>query len=197
MSKQEFLAGLESGLKGLPKAEIDERIVFYSEMIDDLMDDGLSEEDAVKRIGKVEDVVAQIVVDNRYTKQSSTPKRRLCVWEIVLLIIGVPLWGSLLITVIAVASALYVSVWAGIVSLWAGFVSLVACAVAGPVSGIVAICQGSGLAGLAIIAAGVVCAGLAIFAFFGCKAVTQYTVLLTKKAVLWIKKRLAKKEEAK
>lgn len=195
MTKNEFLLELENGMKDLPKEEIDERVVFYSEMIDDLIDEGLSEEDAVKKIGKVEDVVAQIVVDNRYAKQSSTPKRRLCVWELVLLIIGAPVWGSLLISAIAVAVAIYVSVWAGIVSLWAGFVSLIACAVAGPMCGIIAICQGNGLGGIAIFSAGVVSVGVAIFGFFGCKAVTKYMVSLTKKVVLCIKNRLTKRRK--
>lgn len=197
MSKQEFLAQLENGLKGLPKAEIDERVVFYSEMIDDLVDEGLSEEDAVKKIGNAEDVVAQIVVDNHYTKQLNPPKRKLRTWEIVLLIIGLPLWGSLLITAIFVAFALYVSAWAVIVSLWAVFVSLAASAAAVPIFGVVSMFRGHGLVGLAIISAGVISAGLAIFAFFGCKSATDGAILLTKKAVLWVKNRLAKKEEAK
>ena len=35
MNKQEFLAELRKRLSGLPQADIEERIVFYSEMIDD------------------------------------------------------------------------------------------------------------------------------------------------------------------
>ncbi len=198
MTKQEFLKQLEVGLNGLPQEEIDGRVVFYSEMIDDLIDEGLSEEDAVAKIGSVEEVVAQIVVDNHYSKQSSaTPKRKLRAWEIALLIIGAPVWGSLLITAVAVAFSLYASLWAVIVSLWAVFVSLIACALGGAVSGLVIICQGHELPGLAVIAAGIISAGLSIFGFFGCKAVTQYTVLMTKKAVLWVKNRFGKKEAAK
>ena len=34
MNKQEFLAQLRKGLTGLPKDDIDERLTFYSEMIE-------------------------------------------------------------------------------------------------------------------------------------------------------------------
>ena len=44
MSKQEFLAALEEGLSGLPREDVDERLGFYSEMIDDRMEDGLPED---------------------------------------------------------------------------------------------------------------------------------------------------------
>ena len=51
MTKLEFLESLEKGLSGLPKNDIDERIAFYSEIIDDRIEEGLSEEDAVSKIG--------------------------------------------------------------------------------------------------------------------------------------------------
>ena len=35
MLKTEFLTELQNGLSGLPQADIDERLSFYSEMIDD------------------------------------------------------------------------------------------------------------------------------------------------------------------
>ena len=47
MTKNEFLSSLRSKLQGLPPADIDERIGFYSEMIDDRMDEGKSEEEAI------------------------------------------------------------------------------------------------------------------------------------------------------
>ena len=49
MRKEEFLSQLESGLYGLPQADIDERLSFYAEMIDDRMEEGLGEEEAVAK----------------------------------------------------------------------------------------------------------------------------------------------------
>ena len=51
MTKQEFIIKLTLELHGLPKADIEERVGFYSEMIDDRIEAGLSEEEAVADIG--------------------------------------------------------------------------------------------------------------------------------------------------
>ena len=46
MSKSEFLDVLRKELKSQPPQDVEESLNFYSEMIDDRMDEGLSEEDA-------------------------------------------------------------------------------------------------------------------------------------------------------
>ena len=68
MLKQEFLNALREGLNGLPQADIEERITFYGEMIDDRIEEGRSEEEAVKEIGTVEAVVQQIVEETPLTR---------------------------------------------------------------------------------------------------------------------------------
>ena len=68
MTKLEFLESLEKGLSGLPKNDIDERIAFYSEIIDDRIEEGLSEEDAVSKIGKIDEVISQIIADTPINK---------------------------------------------------------------------------------------------------------------------------------
>lgn len=131
MSKQEFLERLQNGLHGLPKEDIDERLMFYSEMIDDRAEEGLSEEQAVSAVGDVEEIVRQVIADTplaKIAKERIKPKRRLKAWEITLLAIGSPIWLSLGIAAAAVVLALYVSVWSVVVSLWAVFVSLAASA---------------------------------------------------------------------
>ena len=63
MNKQEFLRQLREGLSGLRQEDIEERLTFYREMIDDRMEDGLSEEDAVHEIGSIEALIPQAVVE--------------------------------------------------------------------------------------------------------------------------------------
>ena len=41
MTKIQFLLALNKALSGLPQDEIEERLTFYSEIIDDRMEDGL------------------------------------------------------------------------------------------------------------------------------------------------------------
>ena len=48
MTKLKFLFELRDRLEGLPYDEVEERLNFYSEMIEDRMEEGLSEEEAAK-----------------------------------------------------------------------------------------------------------------------------------------------------
>lgn len=201
MSKQEFLEQLRgglAGLSGLSQDDIEERLTFYSEMIDDRMEEGLSEKDAVSGIGSVDTIISQIVADiplTKLVKEKITPKKRLKAWEIVLLVLGSPIWFSLLIAAFAVILSLYVVLWSVIISLWAVFGSVIACAVSNIAVGIGFALAGS-LAGIALAGAGIVCAGLSIFLFYGCRAATKGTLLFTKKIALGIKNCFINKEEA-
>ena len=199
MTKLRFLLSLQERLAGLPEEEVDERLHFYSEMIDDRMEEGLSEEEAVAAVGSVDEIVSQILADTpliHIVRKNIKPKRRLKAWEIVLLALGAPIWLSLLIAAFAIILSLYVSLWSVIISLWAVFVSVIACAAAGIVAGIGFALGGDRLSGLVVISTGLVCAGLSIFLFFGCKAATNGTVLLTRKLILSLKNRFIKKEGA-
>ncbi len=199
MNKQDFLNKLKVRLSNLPKQDVEERLNFYSEMIDDRIEEGLSEEEAVSQIGSVDEVVSQIIADiplTKIIKEKAKQKRKLKPWEIVLLALGSPVWASLLISAFAVIFSLYVAIWSVVASLWAVFASLVACAPFGIVAGIVFALSGNGLSGAAMVGAGIFCAGLSILLFFGCKAVTGSTLLLTKRIALGIKHCFLKKEVA-
>lgn len=198
MTKTEFLSALRLGLAGLPEKDIEERVSFYAEMIDDRTEEGLTEAEAVDAVGPVGKVISQIAEEtplSKLVKEKIKPKRRLSGVEIALLILGAPLWASLLIAALAVLFSLYVTVWAVILCLWAVFISLAACGLAGVAAGTVFAVGGKGLAGLALIGAGLFLLGLLVFAFFGCKAATKGIFILTKKALSGVKKAFLKKEE--
>ena len=199
MSKQQFLAELRKGLSGLPQDDIEERLTFYSEMIEDRIEEGLSEEEAVSAAGTVDEIVSQVVAEIplvKIAKERIKSKRRLSAGEIVLLALGSPIWLSLGIAAFAVILSLYISLWAVIISLWAVFASFVGCSIGGILACIIFNVGGNGASGLAMLAAGIVCAGLAIFMFYGCKAAIKGTLILTKKIAIWIKNCFIKKEEA-
>ena len=195
MNKSEFLAELRSRLVGLPQNEIEERISFYSEMIDDRVEEGATEEDAVAGIGSIDEIVAQIledvplwnIVKEKIKKKNKKKRRKLKAWEIVLIVLGFPVWLPLLIAAFAVILSLYLTLWALVISLWAVFVSLAACGLAGIVAGVGYAILVKPIDGILLVAAGLVCSGLAIFAFIGCKAATKGTARLTKKMIFGIK----------
>lgn len=199
MKKQEFLDAIFARFPELSKKEREERLEFYREMIDDRIEDGLSEEEAVAAMGSVDSVAPQILSNTPTSKtlnEDIKPKRRLKAWVIVLLALGSPVWLSLGIAAIAVILSLYITLWAVVISLWASFASLAACFIGGALAcGIVA-AGGNIASGVAMLAAGIVCAGLSIFMFYGCKAVTDCTLILTKKIPIWIKNCLRGKEGA-
>lgn len=199
MNKQEFLAELRKGLTGLPQVDIEERISFYSEMIDDRIEEGLSEAEAVSAIGPVSEVVSQILADTpirKLVKEKVQPSRTLRAWEIVLLVLGSPIWLSLLAAALVIILSLYAVLWSVVISLWAAFGSVAGCAIGGIVAGIVFAMGGNGLTGIAMIGAGIFCAGLSIFLFYACKAATKGTIILSKTICLGIKRCFVKKEEA-
>ena len=199
MNKQEFLFHLRKGLYGLPQKDIEERLEFYSEMIDDGIEEGLSENDAVNKIGTVDSIISQIFADTPLTKlvkEKVKPKQKLSVWEIILLILGSPVWLPLIIAIFAVVLSLYISLWSVIISIWAVEVSLWGCALGGVISSIVIAFNNNLLAGIAILGISIFSIGLSIFMFYGCKSATKGIILLTKKLPIWLKSCFIKKEEA-
>lgn len=179
MHKQDFLLRLRKGLSGLPQNHIDEHLTFYNEMIDDRMEDGLSEEEAVSAVGSADEIATQILAET--PPAIAKPKKPVNIWIIVLLVLGAPIWLSLGTAAVAVVFSLYVSLWAVIVSVWAVFGALAGTSFGIIAAGIVFICTGIRLPGMALIGAGFVCAGLSVLLFFGCKAATKGLVWLTKK----------------
>ncbi len=198
MNKQEFLAKLRDGLSGIPKEDVEERVAFYNEMIEDRIEDGLSEEEAVSSIGDVDAVVKQIIADiplSKLAKKRIRPEKGLKTWEIILLILGFPLWFPLCVAAFAVVLSIYIVLWAVIVSFWAVFVSFAACFLGGIISGTVLAFSGYGLTGTAVIGVGIACAGLSIFSFYICKAASKGALMLTKKITVQVKKSFIKKEK--
>ena len=195
MTKLQFLLSLNEKLADLPRAEAEERLNFYCEMIEDRMEEGLSEEDAVAEVGSVDTIAAQIKLDaSPAASTANVPpaQKRLQVWQILLLILGAPLWLPLLTAGFAVALAAYVSLWAVVIALWAVFGAVAGCSFGCIAAGIVFIGSSKIAPGIAMLGAGLICAGLSIFLFMGCKAACKGIVLLTKKAFQAVRK----KEEA-
>lgn len=200
MTKKEFLNELAKGIAGIPNEDITRSLEFYSEMIDDRMEEGKSEEEAVAEIGTVKDAVSQILAEipiTKLIKEKVKKKRKLGTLEIVLLILGAPIWLSLLVAVFAVILSVYISVWAVIISLWAVFTSLGACTLGGIAAGVIFVCTDNLFSGLAMLAASLILAGFTIFCFFGCKIATKSILILTKKIVVAIKNLFVVKEETK
>lgn len=202
MTKREFLSELRARLASLPAKDAEEHLDYYCEMIDDRIEEGLPEEEAVAAVGTVSDVAAQILAEEpieeenieEETSKKRKARRKMRGWEITLLVLGSPIWLSLLIAAFSVLLSLAASAWAVAVSLWSVFGALAGSAVGFVIGGIGLVITGHGAAGVAVLAGGLVTAGLAIFTFFGCRALTKGMVLTIKKTVIGTKKCFAGRE---
>ena len=190
MDKQEFLKKLR---QGLPAEDREERILFYTEMIEDRMEEGFSEEEAVASVGSLDEILAQSPEANALPA-APKQKRQLKTWGIVLLVLGSPVWFSLLVATVSVAFAAVMVLLSGIIVLWSVFAATAAVSLAGLVSGVALVFAGSGISGTAMIGAAIAAAGLAIFCFCGSHAASKGVVLSAKKLVRWSKNRFSQKE---
>ena len=200
MDKAQFLDELKRRLSGLPKSDLAERLQFYAEMIDDRVEDGLTEAEAVAEIGSVDEIVEQIMADiplSKLVKEKVKRRHGLKAWEIILLVLGSPVWLPLGIAALAVVLSIYITLWAVLVCIWAVDLALAVCTVGGLAAAVVFLKNGA-LAGAGMmLGAAIVCAGLTILLFFGCKALTKGFLWLTKKMLLGIKAMFMGKESSK
>lgn len=61
MTREEFLNDLKSALSGMNEEEIDSVLAYYSEMLDDRVEAGMSEEDALNAMEPVETIAARVL----------------------------------------------------------------------------------------------------------------------------------------
>lgn len=199
MNKHEFLHSLREKLNGFTEADINDYLEYYSEMIDDRVEEGLTEEEAVADIGTPEDIASRIISEASFSKlikAKLTPKHKLKAWEIVLLALGSPVWLSLAIAAFAVLVSLIVSVVAMVISLYAVTIALCASLLGGIAGCISNSILGNPRLGFVLLSCGLCAGGMGILMFIGMVKLTKLLFSLCKKLTIQIKSRLIRKEEA-
>jgi len=197
MTKQEFLDRLKAGLSGLPEADIEEQLRFYSEIIDDRMEDGLSEEESVRQTGNPDEIASKIISEtpiSRLVKEKVKNRQPMGALAIILLVLGFPLWFPLLITFFSVAFGIFVTIFAILFSLW---VTDFAMALSSPglfVGAIVYFAHANVTQGFLSLGASFAMAGISVLMFFGCKALSRFTIRLLKGSALGIRKLILGRE---
>ena len=195
MNKQEFIENLRARLSALPEDELEDRLNFYREMIDDRVEDGLSEEEAVSEIGTVEEISERIISEQSsvvlHSKESETKEdaeeKKEKTASKVLFWLGAPLWALLGIIALPIVLVIFTVLWAAVVSVWAVFGALAVAAPGCVVMAVINLAAG-GQSTIIMLALGLACAGLAIFGFYGCLAATRGSAFLTKSSIRYLKK---------
>lgn len=80
MNREQFLNALREALQGMDPEEIEGVISYYSEMIDDRMEAGMSEEAAVKAMEPVRDIAGRVLEDagaaEKREEKTAVPERQ-------------------------------------------------------------------------------------------------------------------------
>lgn len=197
MTKAAFLRKLEENLSGIPREDIKRSLDYYGEMIDDRIEDGMSESEAVYAVGEPEEVAKRIICDiplAKLMKKMVNPGRKMRAWEIVLIVLGAPIWISVLVALFAVVISFWAVFYSFIISLYAVVFSLGVCAVGGAVAALIYFASGNSLGALFLFASALVCAGLTPLLFLACNKFSKLVLLITKKTVVAFKKFFMRKE---
>ena len=171
MTKLEFLTTLAEQLSSLAGEERQKTLDFYNEMIDDRLEEGMSEEQAVASLEPAEVIAREILCDQplpdllraRASQAQDGSKKRSAL-QITFLVLGFPLWFPLLLASGIVVLSLYLVIWCLIVAIYAVVAALGVAALAAVVGGFFFLASHPASC-LFSIGAGAVCAGLCIFAF--------------------------------
>jgi len=128
MNKEWFLSQLRRRLADLPEAETEKSLRFYAESIDDRVEDGMSEAEAVAALGSLDDIERSIRTDLPLTtlvrRRVDARRASLGPLWIVLAVLGFPIWLPLLLTAAVLALSVYLVIWAVIVSLFAALLAV-------------------------------------------------------------------------
>ena len=205
MTKNEFTIRLKKLLGGLPQEDIEKSIDFYSEMIDDGIEDGMSEEEAVAAIGDIEDIVINIKSENSAemgkTKETAyeyennegisaeQKKGRISGSRLVAVIATFPLW----IGIVAGLFGVYIGLWGVFVGLCGAVLGFAVGAVGGLIVSPV-LFEASVYTGLMLVGCCFMLGGLVVPFVFVLKIIAKGLIELFKLAIKGVKALLIPKE---
>ena len=172
MRQKEFLKQLNQALHGLDPLERARMVQYYREILEDRMEEGCSEEDAVAEMEPVEKIAARLLSDST-VRQAARPRR--AGWGAVLIVLGSPLWLAFVLAAAAVVLAMYVVVWSFIAALFAVIVAL-GCGLIAGVAAMILYWAQFPMTGLFLLGAGLVCAGVGTALFFPVVALAKCLV---------------------
>ena len=115
MTKADFLQLLERALAQLPEEERRANLEYYSELLDDMLEEGMTEAEATAKLGSPSQIAQSILQEVPLGKLVSTRMKPKSGWTplaIVLAVVGSPVWVPLLLLAAALVLSLFVSIWA-------------------------------------------------------------------------------------
>lgn len=186
MNKQEYLAQLRAALACLPEGEIEESVTFYTEMIDDRVADGLTEEEATAQLDDPKAAARAIIADLPVVPRAvvrTKQRNRALYWTLVIL--GSPLWLTLLLAAGMLVLAGLLTIWCLILGLWLLAAGLLAGGPLGIGVCLWALAVGQPAYGVFELGSGLLCFGLGLFCLHGAVAASKTLMQVSRQ---WIAK---------
>ena len=135
MNKKQFCTFLENELRlYLSSKEVYKTLNFFKEMIDDRVDEGLSEEEAVSQLGNIDDIVGQILDEHNIKKRQKKlvwrfiPQKTPSAANIIIAILLFPIWitiFSLVASFFLVFISLIFSLVVSVIAFFVGGIALI------------------------------------------------------------------------
>ena len=135
MNKKQFCTLLENELRlYLSSEEVYKTLNFFKEMIDDRVDEGLSEEQAVSQLGNIDDIVGQILDEHNIKKRQKKlvwrfiPQKTPSAANIIIAILLFPIWitiFSLVASFCLVFISLIFSLVVSVIAFFVGGIALI------------------------------------------------------------------------
>lgn len=190
MNKETFLTKLTEALSFMDPAERNRTVQYYREILEDRVEDGLREEDAVAEMEPVAEIAARLRAENGPSTKKKRPH-----WETVLLIAGFPLWFPLLLAAGCVFFALFIAAWSVILALFSVTAALVLCLIAGIGCLFLLLTNGYPLTGLFLLGVGLFCAALGIALFIPVLALSRLLIRGVSQLFRFLRGKLISKKE--
>lgn len=200
MTKNEFLKEVSKRFKSLDESDRQKGIDYCCEIIDDMTEDGLSEEEAVASLGGADRFAESFLSELAQSKGDGTQiaaskKRKLATWEILLLVLGSPLWLSLILAAAAILMSIYITIWSVVLSFAVTDLALALSGVASIGCAIVYMVLLGGVNRMIfLIGAGLALIGVSIFMYYLCKWLFVAAVKLSKGIFIKLKNSLERRE---
>ena len=181
MTRADFISSLSARLSSIPEQERKKAVEWYSELIFDRMEEGMSEEDAVSGIGNTDEIAEEIISQYRQTavavptagddtgssgaaeKAKSSPDRGVNTALMIFAVVALsPIWLPLAATALSLALAALVLVWCLVITAGALLLSAAAVGVVGLVYGFWALFVINPAYGLLVLGTALIAAGLTL-----------------------------------
>lgn len=173
MSKsEEFLQQLKSALAHLPYSEVERVVSYYSENLQDKIEDGVSEEDAIASFGNLDEFVSMIeeevtitsIVKDKVMKKSKDSNVNKMLIGIIA-VLGIPIWIGLGGLAIGLGIGFLAVFWSIPFVLGSMYISLAFMSVSGILIGFIRMFTFEFATGLAYFGFGVTASGLVVMFF--------------------------------